>query len=209
MIVYQDILSPRPETARTPAPLVGALSLSRRDCTAGDLVTLGEPLGDLDVPGEGVACLDLADGWRCWQVGEFVPELYLRRGMGSLDLLPVSDALGRAWHAPAIIAPGVEPRDGIVVLSLPWGFDGQGLPARIATAPQARLITAARAARAEILAGQLGAMPVSVAVALVAPLLESVYHLTIAQVLGWQLIDDSLAAALLMASAGFLRPREN
>lgn len=209
MIVYQDVSTPRPEACRTPAPLSGAVTLTRRDCTEGDLVTLGEPLGDLLPPDAGQVPLELGDGWRCWQVGTFIPSMYLRRGPGALDLLPVADAVGRAWHAPVILAPGLEPREGSSVLPLPWGVDASGVPARIPTAQQATLIATARTARAEILAGRLGAMPVPTAAALAKPLLESVYHLLFDQMLRWQLIDDRLIAEVLMASAGFLRPRES
>ncbi len=208
MIVYQDRMQDRLNGPRLPEVLVGAATFTRRDCTSGDLITLGEPLGDLVEAPAGAAVLELPEGWGCWQVGEFVPAEHLRRAPGALDLLPIADAQGRAWHAPAILAPGVEPREGAAVLPLPWGNDEHGVPARIPTPAQARLIAAARSARAEILDGRLGQIPVPIAASLALPLLEAIYHLTGQQILGWQLADDALIASLLMASAGFLRPRE-
>ncbi len=208
MIVYQDTLSPRPDSPRTPPPLVGAQTLTRRDCTAGDLVTLGEPLGDLTVAPDGAAVLGLPDHWCCWQVGEFRPSDYLRRGPAALALLPVADAQGFAWHTPAVLAPRLEPRAGEAILPLPWGLDEHGLPARMPTPAQARLIAAARAARLEILDGRLGTVPAPIAAAMVVPLLEAAYHLVAAQLFGWQLIDDQVIVGALMGSSGFIVPRE-
>ncbi len=209
MIIYQDRRDPRPSAHRTPDHLRGALTLTRRDCSSGDLLVLGEPLGDLQPPGEGVPFIDLPDEWRCWLIGDFVPLEHLRRGAGTLDLLPVSDAKGRAWHAPAVLAPGIDPREGASVLPLSWGLDAQGVPTRIATPEQARLIAAARAARAEILGRRLGSVPVAMAAEWATILTEATYHLVREQIFGWQLMDDALVTSQLMASAGFLTPRES
>lgn len=208
MILYQDRRMPRPTAHRTPVHLQGALTLTRQDCVSGDLLTLGEPLGSLEVPGEDAPFIDLPDDWRCWLIGDFVPTEHLRRGAGTLDLLPVSDAKGRTWHTPAVLAPGVDPLEGTPVLRLAWGLVDK-VPARIPTPEQARLISAARSARLEILGKRISQVPITVAAEWATVLTEAAYHLVREQIFGWQLLDDQLVAGQLLASAGFMRPMES
>lgn len=182
--------------ARLPAWLAGCPHLVRVATEHGDLVSTCEPyrLG----PPAVADWRELVDGW--WILSDGQPDELHRwsRQRKDLPAASVEDARGQAWAAPRVLDQGGEP-----LLPLPWGRDSSGARCRVPTPEQHRLLTTARAARAEIVAKTLGCVPMDVAAEWVETLLEAAYHLSglAMGVLG--LIDDRLAVNVLLAAAGF------
>jgi hypothetical protein len=203
VLVHQDRRRPRPTAFRIPPHLAHAQNLTRREAEAGDEVGIldAAEFGVPDVPAD-ADWLDLGDDWRCTLVGAFDPRRHLRTAPDTPRLLPIDDGRGRTWHAPAVLTP----RSGDVALNLAFGQDEQQVWKRVPTPAQAKLIAAARAARAEIDANRLGQVPFAVAVEWALAGFEAVYHLPTAAFAkhGW--ITDRLLQLQLLAMAGLPLP---
>lgn len=199
MLIYRD----DNKGHRLPAWLERAPNVCRRASFAGDLLAIGDPIY-LDEPA-GAVWHALPDQWSCCLTGDFRPQDHLRLGAEAPDLLPIQDASGRAWHAPAVLTPDVS-GPGTIALALPWSRSADGVIERQPREDQRPLITAARGARAEILAGKLAQVPIAVAAEWAATLLAGAYHIPREAILAL-FLDDRIVVQVLMASAGLVRPR--
>lgn len=200
MILYQDISGQAHQSPRTPAHLVGASGLVRRQSDAGDLVSVGDPMYCCNIPAS-PKWRAVGDQWQGCLVGELVPALLLRKDEGLPAILATADAQGRSWHAPVILAP-----DGAVALPLPLGRDDDGVWKRVPSEMQARWIATAKAARAELVGGGIAGVPIAAAADWACTLLEAIYHLTAAELGAFALLDDRLMLGVLLAAAGLARP---
>ncbi len=191
MIIFRDTQSHG--GTRLPTFLEGCPELQRMQTDQGDLVTAGDPLYLVDPVG--VVWHDLDDGWQVTTNNGIDHNRYVRRRV-DVERVLVKNAQGIDWYAPKILSA-----NGEVEIAVPWG-KSDGVRVRKPTAEQQRLITSAIAGRVEILAGRLGTVPIDIVAEWVHALLESMYHLSGDVIDALELMDDNLAAGVLLASSG-------
>lgn len=206
-IVYRDRREPR--SIRQPAWIPAGTGLERVSHDGGDFVGYWNPTffrpGEL---GTDVTWHDVGDDWQMACIGELSPRAFLRSDPGRPALIPVSDSLGRIWHAPAVLSP-----TGASMLSMPLGRDDKGNWIRKPTPEQARLITAATFLRQELeaLEGEgdqqrsrwLG-LSLDVLADTTAALLGSVYPFSTSVFGVLNAFDDVLIRHVHLASTGLL-----
>lgn len=198
-IVYRDCRTPRPTAFRLPPGFPPGHPCQRTEADDGDFVGVWDPMifQVTNIPKDAV-WHDLPDDWKVCQVGELDPRTLLRLDAGRPALLPISDCLGRTWHAPAVLAP-----NGDCMLSVPLGRNEMGQWARIPSAEQIALINAAAFSRAEIGRMMKGEMPPLAAVAdTAAILLASIYLLCPEALARLGLLDEKMAVMAMGSSSG-------
>jgi hypothetical protein len=209
-LLYQDGRPTHAPGLRLPeflAPWAG--ELQRAESAGGDIVGLWDPLlfSPTDLPA-GTAWHEIGDGWRAALVGDPVPAAWLSKAADRPQLLPIDDGFGRAWHAPAILSP----RD-VIALPMPLRLDADQHWSRVPSPAQARLIAAARSARAEWLTPVEGAspaevmprmvtVPIQVCAVWAATLLGAIYPLNPPALSALGLLSDVLVRNVLLASSG-------
>ncbi len=204
MLIYRDTRRPRSPAPRWPSHLVGAEHLCRRESDDGDLVAIADPLF-LNPPAPETIWHPLPDDWEFCLIGALDPESLARRDPGC-PLLMVRDSSGHPWRIPAILDP-----DGQIALPMKLGITGKELVngsevdrwEHRPTAEQAALITAARGARIEILAGRLDQLALSVACSWMSMIIPKTYHLSPPMIAPLEVLDNRLIGHGLMACAGY------
>ncbi len=195
MILVRDTLSHG--GTRLPDWLAGCRELQRVQTDCGDVLTAGDPLF-ITIPPH-LAWHDLGDGWQVTSNGGVDHDRYMRM-RPDIETAPVRDAQGKMWAAPIVLD-----QQGHCAMPLPWG-KVDGIRMRCPTAEQQRLINASEAARAEILAQRLDQVPINIIAEWVHALLAATYHLSGDVIDALQIMDDNLAAGVLLAASGYPRP---
>lgn len=196
MLLFRDTVSNG--GTRIPAWLAGCPELQRAQTLEGDVLFAGDPLL-LAIP----AHLDWVnlddDGWQVACNGNVDFERY-RRIRPDIESIPVKDCKDRLWFAPAVLDG-----DGQSALPMPWG-KVDGVRIRRPTPEQQQLLTAATAARSEILSNKLATVPIDVIAEWVHALLSATYYLSGDVIDALEILDDTLAARVLLAAAGYPEP---
>lgn len=206
-IVYRDRREPR--SIRQPAWIPAGTGLERVSHDGGDFVGHWSPVffrpGQL---GDNVTWHDVGDDWLMACVGELSPRAFLRTDPGRPALIPISDSLGRIWHAPAVLSP-----TGKSALSMPLGRDASGTWVRKPTSEQAKLLETATFLRQEMEAVEgegdqrrsrwLG-LPLEVLADSTAVLLGAVYPFSVNVFGVLNAFDDVLIRQAHLASTGLL-----
>ncbi len=202
-LIYRDRQPQGNPAPRWPSHLIGAEPLCRREAAQGAIVAICEPLY-LDLPAEGTVWTPLPDDWEYCEVGTTDIEQLARKAPGC-PILMVRDGLGHPWRIPAVLDPDGQPalpmKLGIVGHDL---VDGQQVPRweHRPTPAQSALLAAARGALAEIVAGKLEQLSMSIACGWAALGIATTYHLTPAQIGELGLLDARLTGRAIMAMAG-------
>ncbi len=182
---------------RLPDFLVGCAEVQRAQTPAGDVIFAGDPLL-LAIPAH-LDWVPIDDGFEIARSGEMDHLRYLRRRT-DIEKIQVKDLHNRDWYAPMVLS-----ESGAIALSLPWGKI-DGVRVRKPTMEQQRIITASEASRKEIVGNTLHTVPIDIIAEWVHALLASTYHLSSACFDALEVMDDTLAANVLLAAAGYPRP---
>jgi hypothetical protein len=182
--------------------LRGLHGLQRVQTEGGDVLTAGDPMF-LDPPKDPAAWRNLGTtGVQACIIGDGPELASLTRKRTDVKYISVLDCKGRQWFAPAVLDP-----EGGCALSISWGMDERGVRVRKPNEEQERLLSAARAARAEVLAGTLDQTPIDVLASWVHVFIESTTHLNGMVVDALELLDDTLAVFYILAATGFPKPQ--
>ncbi len=147
---------------------------------------------------------DCGDGWHALLLDGELPPVRSIDDAGScriadgttVSVLTIRDIRTRAWACPSVIDPS-----GAIALRRPFARGHDGLPIRVATPLQQRLINAASFLR-ELATSHDESAPIECEIDCVAELLAAPLHITPYGLVGSGLLDDMLCIGTIAACMG-------